>query len=170
MYWRISQFNYFKFSNKEINEKLDSGKIRYDIETLKMLRHFQRYNNLNGYKFNGIDKKLKTNIVLLNKTKDLINSRFSNGLKIGDKARLNEHYEKLGFFKGYKFIVENIEGDLVNGLFRMSDVELNFAETAHKVQGTTIYEKYNIMNLGRMTKERLYTCLNQGQQKWRIYI
>ena len=163
-------FNYFKFSNKEINEKLDSGKIRYDRETFKMLRHFQRYNNLNGYKFNGIDKKLKTNLVLLNKTKDLINSRFSNGLKIGDKARLNEHYEKLGFFKGYKFIVENIEGDLVNGLFKISDIELNYGETAHKVQGTTIYEKYNIMNLGRMTKERLYTCLSRATKMEDIHL
>src|SRR5690242_9233384 len=107
------------------------------------------------YKFKSINPKLETNISFLNETKNKINKLFSDGLKIGDKAILKEHYEEKGFFKGFQFIVENFNNGLVNGLFKLGDVDLGYCITSHKFQGETINEEFNIYDTERMSFECL---------------
>ena len=104
----LVNFNYFKFNDDEMNEKLERGECRYTREMYDMLVHFEKFRNLNGFKFKPIDLNLKTNLSGSNKFNDKINNRFSKKIKVGDKIILTEHYEKDGFFKGDMLIVEKI--------------------------------------------------------------
>ena len=90
----IVNFNYFKFTEEEMIEKIKNGFCRYDMKTYIMLNHLEEFKNLDGFKFKPINPLLKTNICWTNKFKDKINLKFSSNVKIGDKIILNEHYTK----------------------------------------------------------------------------
>lgn len=40
-------------------------------------------------------------------------------------------------------IFNSLEGDLVNGIFKVFDVKLNYDTTIHKYKGKTIREPFN---------------------------
>ena len=163
-------WNYYYFNDEEMDYKIDNGFCRYDREMYDMLKHFEKYRNLNGFKFNKIDLSLKTNLSGSNKFNDKINHRFSKKMKVGDKFILMEHYEEKGYYKGYMGIVNKLEDDLVNGMFRVCDVKLNYATTIHKYQGKKITEKYNIFITKYMSFEVLYTALSRATKMSDIHL
>ena len=55
-----------------------------------------------------------------------------------------------------------MNGKLINGIFKICDVKLNYATTVHKYQGKTIYEPFNIFINKRMSFEVLYTALSRA--------
>ena len=157
-------FNYYRFSDEEMNAKIEKGECRYNREMYDVIKHFEKYGNVDGFNFKPIDLSLKVNIVRSNKMKNKINSRFSDKIKIGDRCILlvnTSEYNKLGFFNGYMFEVESI-GELVNGVFKICDIELNYGTTCHKYQGRTIREPFNIFEVEKMSKEVFYTALTRA--------
>ena len=163
-------FNYFKFTDEEMIEKIKLGKCRYDMETYLMLRHLEEFKNLDGYTFKPIDKKLPVNIVWTNKMKDTINGYFSKKLSVGDKFILKSHYTEFKMFKGYMGVVENFDNKLVNGMFNLLDCYLNYATTCHGFQGKKINEKYNIHQVGIMSFELIYTAISRCTNKNLIHM
>ena len=120
--------------------------------------------------FGEIDSELLINICFKNRKRFEINkslsidrrniekkyNKYKNNLiiSVGDKVILNYNTDK--FFKGYLFVVESIENGLVNGLFKIGNVELGYAITSHKFQGKTINEKANVYEYNLMTRENQY--------------
>ena len=142
-------------------KKIKKGECRYkNLETYETLEKFERTGKIN-FEFKEIDETLETNIVKWNKTKNKIDKKFSNGINIGNKVILLEHYEGKGFFKGYMFNVETIEGEIINDIIKLKDIQLNYATTSHKFQGKTINEEYNIFDGKRHSKETFYTSLSR---------
>lgn len=49
----------FWYFNEEMDYKIDNRLCRYDRGMYDMLKHFETYKNLQGFKFNKTDLKLK---------------------------------------------------------------------------------------------------------------
>ena len=157
----LVDFNIMSYSDEEMILKIKNRTCRYkNIETYNVIKDFIKNRRLN-FNFKKINKKLKTNICLKNDTREKINSLFSNGISIGDKAILLNHYEKQGFFKGYEFIIENIEDGIINGIFKEEDIDLGYCITSHKKQGKTINQEYNIYDTEIMSFENLFTAITR---------
>ena len=72
------------------------------------------------------------------------------------------------------FNVDKIEGEnserLVNDIFNLKDIQLNYATTSQKYQGKDINEKFNIFDLKRHSKETLYTALSRATDIKNIHL
>ena len=58
-------------------------------------------------------------------------------------------------------VIENFEKGLVNGIFKLKDVGLNYCTTSHKYQGMAIDEEYNIYQSSIMSFENFYTAISR---------
>lgn len=84
-------------------------------------------------------------------------------LGIGDRAILlvnKPEYNKEWFYKGHMFNVESID-NLVNRIFKVCDVDLNYGTTCHKYQGQTSREPFNIYEVEKISLEILFTALRR---------
>ena len=163
----LTGFNYFKFTEEDMVEKVKNGRCRYKtMEIYNVIKHFQKYKNLDGFVFNNIENGLPVNIVKTNKMRKKINDSFSKTLRVGDRAILiNNNYLELedgsSYAKGYTFTITSI-GEKINGIFNNSDIEINYAFTTFRSQGNTIREPFNIHEVEKMTFENLYTALTRA--------
>jgi len=166
---------------KVINKEIVLGKCRFqNTDTIELLNYHRENHCLPvGTMFNEVDENLLINICFTNRKRFEINKRLSidtrniekkynrykNNLiiSVGDHAILT--YNTGEFFKGHLFIVESVGDGLVNGLFKIGNVELGYCITSHRFQGKTINEKANVYEYSKMTRENQYNVLSRFTNK-----
>ena len=147
------------------------GQCRYsNQETIDFLVEFEKTGIIpDSVSFPECDYEDTTlNICRTHAKRKEINAKYSSGIKVGDYCVLNCHYRP-DYLKYHRFVCESIETviekgrsvKIVNGLFKLKDVELGYCLTTNALQGHTIESPVNIHEFEKMSREGQYVALSR---------
>lgn len=168
----------------------DPTTARYTPETRRVLQHIKDHGQLPpDLKDRKLWENCTTNIVKTNKMKHKINSMNKGTLrlgtfsyKVGDHLRCLKNLKKLEepIYNGGTCVITKLSPQLMTlewhgghsdvfptNLLRLSDkdmratFELKNAQTVHCYQGATLWDKFNVHELEKMTIQELITAISR---------